>query len=137
MNPKVKKLWVDALRSGEYKQTQAHLKNKQGYCCLGVLCDIAVKNEVVKESTIDDDPGYISSRNGIEYVENATLPVEVVEWAAVASSNPEVNYDSRRPSCGDEDCEDCVGQNEYDLSELNDSLNLSFAEIADLIEEQF
>lgn len=38
-----RKSWVSHLRSGEYKQVKDRLKNKKGYCCLGVLCDIAVK----------------------------------------------------------------------------------------------
>jgi hypothetical protein len=37
-----RKLWVEALRSGEYKQTKEALKRKSGgMCCLGVLCDLA------------------------------------------------------------------------------------------------
>ena len=34
------KLWLDALRSGKYKQTKEVLKDKNGYCCLGVLCQL-------------------------------------------------------------------------------------------------
>ena len=36
-----KKKWVKALRSGKYEQCtgRLHLKG-DGYCCLGVLCDI-------------------------------------------------------------------------------------------------
>ena len=37
-----RKLWVEALRSGKYKQTKEALKRKTGgMCCLGVLCDLA------------------------------------------------------------------------------------------------
>ena len=32
--------WVAALRSGDYPQGQGALKTADGYCCLGVLCDI-------------------------------------------------------------------------------------------------
>ena len=34
--------WVDALRSGKYKQGHNQLYDKEtnGYCCLGVLCKI-------------------------------------------------------------------------------------------------
>jgi hypothetical protein len=38
------KLWVKALRSGEYEQTTGVLKDKAGYCCLGVLCELAAKD---------------------------------------------------------------------------------------------
>ena len=37
MNKTIKRKWVKALRSGRYRQTQLTLKNRHGYCCLGVL----------------------------------------------------------------------------------------------------
>lgn len=40
MNALVKKKWLEALRSGEYQQTKGHLKDAEGHCCLGVLCEI-------------------------------------------------------------------------------------------------
>ena len=41
MQPKLKKKWLKALRSGEYRQTTRKLKSRNGaFCCLGVLCDI-------------------------------------------------------------------------------------------------
>lgn len=44
MNPALKKAWVEALRSGEYKQGKARLCSGTGeneaFCCLGVLADI-------------------------------------------------------------------------------------------------
>lgn len=33
--------WLAALRSGKYKQSGGWLKSPDGYCCLGVLCEIA------------------------------------------------------------------------------------------------
>ena len=37
--------WVEALRSGKYKQGQHNLRNADNtYCCLGVLCDIEGAN---------------------------------------------------------------------------------------------
>lgn len=35
-----RKLWVEALRSGKYKQVRGGLGNKDGHCCLGVLCEV-------------------------------------------------------------------------------------------------
>lgn len=32
--------WVEALRSGKYKQGARYLKKNGRYCCLGVLCEI-------------------------------------------------------------------------------------------------
>lgn len=34
------KLWVEALRSGDYEQGVHHLRGEDGYCCLGVACDL-------------------------------------------------------------------------------------------------
>lgn len=44
MKASLKKKWVAALRSGDYKQGRNSLKQGKGdkatYCCLGVLCEI-------------------------------------------------------------------------------------------------
>src|SRR3954468_6246696 len=40
MDQIIKQKWVEALRSGEYKQTQNYLKDPTGYCCLGVLAEV-------------------------------------------------------------------------------------------------
>lgn len=33
--------WIEALRSGKYKQGKYHLRNRDSYfCCLGVACDL-------------------------------------------------------------------------------------------------
>jgi hypothetical protein len=39
----LQKAWVEALRSGEYKQTQDRLQVGDSYCCLGVACVVAEK----------------------------------------------------------------------------------------------
>lgn len=38
------RLWVKALRSGEYRQHRDELRNDNAFCCLGVLCDLAAKD---------------------------------------------------------------------------------------------
>ena len=95
MKADVKKLWVDALRSGDYEQGKYQLA-KTGddgvtrYCCLGVLCDLAVKAGVIDAPEIVDgshsyadpfpfDSGY---RNGTD------LPARVLEWAGIDNPNP-------------------------------------------------
>lgn len=37
------KQWVAALRSDEYKQGFGALHEGDGFCCLGVACDVAIK----------------------------------------------------------------------------------------------
>ncbi|MCU1305127.1 MAG: hypothetical protein JWQ87_5411 [Candidatus Sulfotelmatobacter sp.] len=48
---KVAKAWVRALRSGKYKQGVGALKREGHYCCLGVLCELAVKEKVISRFT--------------------------------------------------------------------------------------
>ncbi len=46
MDAQLKAKWVEALRSGEFKQGHYELKNEDDdtrYCCLGVLCVVADK----------------------------------------------------------------------------------------------
>lgn len=45
MDSVIKKKWVDALRSGKYRQARMQLKERNpgrhcSYCCLGVLCNV-------------------------------------------------------------------------------------------------
>lgn len=46
--------WLEALRSGEYKQAQGVLKCEHGYCCLGVPAEIS--GVPFKESYVSQDP---------------------------------------------------------------------------------
>lgn len=40
MNAELKAKWIEALRSGKYKQGAEGLQSSNGtFCCLGVLCD--------------------------------------------------------------------------------------------------
>ena len=45
MTPELKQKWVDALRSGKYRQGREYLHRKRDsedtYCCLGVLHDVS------------------------------------------------------------------------------------------------
>lgn len=41
LKPSVKTMWVNALRSGEYKQGRGRLRTENNeFCCLGVLCNL-------------------------------------------------------------------------------------------------
>ena len=113
MNPQIKQKWVSALRSGDYKQTQHRLRKEDGFCCLGVLCDLYIKDNNV-EWEIDEDNIY-------RYEKHFTvLPPSVVEWVGVEDSNPYVIG---------------VTGGLCTLAELNDS-GSTFEGIADVIEEQ-
>jgi len=45
MEQELKAKWIAALRSGEYPQDKAFLRSEKGYCCLGVLCDVAGEHQ--------------------------------------------------------------------------------------------
>ena len=110
MNEQVKEKWLSALRSGDYKQTQLKLHTDDGFCCLGVLCDLYGKEHNVEWKLAEDDYS-----NNYEFQEEPErLPLFVIEWAGVKNDNPEI-------------CE-------TSLAELNDT-GSTFNEIADLIEK--
>lgn len=102
MVPEVKGLLLDALKSGEYEKTVGLLKrhnndNTVGYCCLGVLSDVANKQGVCGEfKRATDGAGYVESwynlpeevNDGFEtYVSNNTafLPNSVAKWSGLDS----------------------------------------------------
>lgn len=110
MNQQVKEKWLSALRSGDYQQTQLKLHTDDGFCCLGVLCDLYGKEHNVEWNLVEDeDHNYYMFQD-----KKACLPPSVVEWAGVESRNPVI-------------CE-------TPLAELNDD-GSTFNEIADLIEK--
>ena len=45
---KARRLWVRALRSGKYGWGTGELRpDKNKYCCLGVLCEVAIKQGII------------------------------------------------------------------------------------------
>lgn len=84
MDPELKEKWLEALRSGKYRQGRGKLRNKDDeFCCLGVLCDLVEPNAWNHyQDGIGSDPwhhhenvafpGYhISSRAGVVSKEEA------------------------------------------------------------------
>lgn len=66
MDAKLKDLWLKALRSGEYEQTRETLFDGKGYCCLGVLCDVMLNNDLV--------PAGVSLIKTADYIEAGGMP---------------------------------------------------------------
>lgn len=136
MNSVVKKLWVDALRSGKYEKGSGSLRQRteEGdcFCCLGVLCDLYARaNPGAVGSwhecgTGDDDVvsipfKYLDGQFGTKYESEVITPA-VREWAGLRSDNPVlVNPNMEKPE---------------PISVLNDQGGLTFDELATLIEEQ-
>jgi len=123
MNQQIKQQWIEALRSGEYSQTQEELRNLYGYCCLGVLCDLYSKTKgenYWKETSRGSGCYYFESLP--DQYEYGTLPQNVSEWAGLGGvDNPVVEYGEEKVVA---------------ISDLNDRERLSFNQIAAIIQEQ-
>lgn len=123
------KLWVEKLRSGEYKKGRMLLHTKDGtFCCLGVACDLYSKHVdqlTVEESTTYHKliPCYVYNGHG------SGLPLKVQKFLKMTSLG---RLKNKRKFAIDGDLEKV-----YDLAELNDYTGLSFKQIADIIEEEF
>lgn len=121
MKTDIRDRWVEALRSGEYSQGYGELAIDGRYCCLGVLCEIAVQDGIVTKENIGstDFVRYRSTSNRLDSG-RSILPEAVKEWAGLDSINPSATRNGRGGT----------------LSRFNDN-GASFQEIAFLIEEQF
>jgi len=105
MNKRVKKLWVEALKSGEYRQGLETLKAGNFFCCLGVLCDLHAK---------ETGNNWSSERRSRYFRESVGLPHEVIVWAEISH------------------CDPIIGG--YSATSLNDEEKKSFVQIANLIQ---
>tara|TARA_R100001244_G_scaffold121497_1_gene91124 strand:- start:646 stop:1044 length:399 start_codon:yes stop_codon:yes gene_type:complete len=129
MKTDIKQKWLEALRSGKYRKGTGQLREqgskttKPRYCCLGVLCDLYIK-----------ETGKAKWENG-KTIENqeSFLTNKVMRWSGLLRSNPKVFVES---SWG--------GKELFFLADINDGESLvkglnvlpSFKEIANLIEEK-
>jgi hypothetical protein len=117
MKADIKKAWVNALRSGKYKQGRGRLcavdHGDERLCCLGVLCELAVLDRVTTKTVGDD--GVARYNSSLNY-----LPEDVQTWAGLSSYNPVVANGTHLASHNDG---------------VNDVPAKSFDQIADLIEK--
>lgn len=138
MKAEILNLWCDALESGKYTQIQEKLIGEDGcgdtgYCCLGVLTQLAVDAGVVE--------------NCIAWPDDEQIPVyEVAKWAALANFSP-IDYHNlrsiwgvivkkpKRPIRGNEDNSEIVTT----IYDVNDGLigDYDFSEIAKIVRENF
>lgn len=119
MKRAIKKQWVEALRSGKYKQGEGALCQDAKFCCLGVLVDLYIKEKGLKWKKTKESSGMVRrSLDGEELL----LPDEIQAWAGLKNS-----YGSLKKPI-----EDCAA-----LIELNDRAHFKFGQIADVIQKQF
>lgn len=120
MKPEIAKIWTEALRSGKYEQCTSVLRSTDNkFCCLGVLCELAVKEGVI-EAPVLLETYYIYDANSY-----GILPIKVQEWAGMKNTNGW--YDVKKDSKG----------NIIETTALykhNDVDRMNFNQIADIIE---
>ena len=114
------KLWVSALRSGEYQQGKGQLSLNGRFCCLGVACDIYEKytgDELPK----DRNSNYIHAGTyGIHHAKNLHSQFNKVrEWLGLSFCNGHFKN----------------GSVENSLTSLNDSA-IPFTDIANIIQSE-
>lgn len=118
MDPEIKLEFVHALRSGEYEQGFYALRKNGCFCAAGVLTDLAAQRGIVE---------WVPSRKerwGIkveEIVEDCILVPRVATWAGVQELYGDVLFSNRKWDT---------------LIALNDDEKLTFAQIADIVEER-
>lgn len=106
MDKALKAKWLEALRSGRYKQGQFRLRSENDkFCCLGVLCDISGEGEWEHLP----DGGYSYKRG--EEAQSSVLPQFLADVVDLAD-----------------------GQ-EGKLVDMNDGHWLNFLQISEWIEE--
>ena len=120
MKHEIAEMWLDALLSGEYAQGRSQLvvrkdDGSKEYCCLGVLCDLALKAGVV----VDVDETVLAYANpAVSYDgKKFYLPEAVRTWAGIKTTTGEI-----------------AGIDVSSLTNAND-MGYSFEDIAELIEE--
>jgi hypothetical protein len=106
--------WAKALESGEYQQTTSTLRDENGYCCLGVACEVALKNGVKMHVEMGEDSWRYDT-------EEASLPKAVQEWLGVDNSDPLLNFDGE----------------EITAISANDLVDKNFTEIARAIRRTY
>src|ERR1044072_7537865 len=102
------KIWIAALRSGEYMQSKDSLNNSLGYCCLGVGVCVLVPHDKIE---LDSMGLFIDG----DYPSEQT---HAPQWLKEINDNFLMRYGKYQ-------------------SHLNDIENLSFNEIADILERTY
>lgn len=114
--------WVEALRSGRYTQTSKYLHAGDGFCCLGVLCDLDGDAGWDERGDTDETYGGIiySTASG-----DTEMPgPEVLEWAGLSLSQSERLAEMNDRGASFEEIADeieriyAAGENEYDAADL-------------------
>lgn len=137
MVPELKAKLVAALRSGKYKQSTGALRQDEGYCCLGVGCD--VHREVTGNGSWEKMDGRWKYIVGIEKPVGDVLPKDVMAWFGFGGENPqtkEVITDLKLKKKVFGTSAILIINESPSLAQLNDA-GYTFDQIADIIERDF
>lgn len=138
MNPQIKAMWIEALESGDYVKGVNALHNEENntYCCLGVLCDLAMRNGVALAVGVTHE--FVNGREvPVTRFDRAStvLPPTVQQWAGLDDSNPEVFLTNAGHHLS------VAEVNDHGIPESDDddarNIPATFHDIAALIKENF
>lgn len=135
INKELVRQWVEALRSGKYKQGRSALRNIDNeFCCLGVLCEISKDTLNIDWELglhdIDNHDIYLMDKNG------GVLPDKVWNYLGREATDYKVKISITNSKLPSSIVDGYLGNSIY-LITLNDVYRLSFGQIADIIEEEF
>lgn len=128
--------WADALESGKYKQTVGSLHRVEegvhgepaGYCCLGVLCDLAVEEGIIPAPR---RRGSINWYGEDHDVSDIHLPYKVMYWAGLPGPTPMAKHTVPKWD------EDNMEEVEELLTVMNDEAEMKFPQIAQVIRDNY
>jgi hypothetical protein len=121
-------------KSNKYEQGSEKLRGANGYCCLGVLCDLyAQEHDTQWEFRGYGEHGDETNPQPMDYWyfedRSEYLPESVMDWAGLKTPNPNVRIDVE----DNEDEDNWYYQDE--IANVNDS-GYSFNQIAEVIQQQ-
>lgn len=139
MDAKIKKDWTDALRSGAYAQGRSALHTvvqtedpehptRDEFCCLGVLCDLAVQAGAATRGEIIESLGEYPYETSDGRSNTYYLPYAIGHWAGLSGDDGTNEHDDPDPYLEI----DGVVKN---ASVHNDN-GVTFAQLADAIDAQ-
>lgn len=113
-------LGTAALRSGNYPQAKGVLREAGGYCCLGVLTEVAIANGLQLAAEYNPAAGCWEYEDDLN---TGVLPRKVADWYGFGATrrNPRLRYNGVNTTA--------VG--------ANDSIGLDFNEIADAFDATY
>jgi hypothetical protein len=118
--------WIEALRSGNYKQTTDLLtRSYQSFCCLGVLCDVTNAPKGTSPTGLE---GYVLEyANGQTEFSSSTLPNNMATYYGLEDGAGFLTLAHLTDNLGRE------WNFQVELADLNDQ-GFTFDQIADVIE---